>query len=702
MFAGASGEITEDNPNFYWDNTNKRLGVGTNTPRFALELLSDGGILSFGNFGSGPIVPTVFAAGSRMFWYPRKAAFKVGYTTLGTLWTDSNIGNYSFAAGYEPVARGAASFAAGYYPWADKDGAVALGYLTRAEGRYSFATGYNSRAYGQSDIAMGWSAQTSNFGVSANNIAIGPFARVTGTNISYGIAIGYSTLVTSYNSIAIGPNTRAQAVGSTALGAASVTSGYATTAIGGGYAQGSSSVAFTGAITGASSVYATALGYFTSVNGRYSTGIGYFLQVDGSFLTVVGTANESISSNISFDPLSPVFVVGNGDGSPLSPYPDRSNAMVVLFNGDVGIGTNTPTYRLQVGNNGDGTSAIANAWNLFSDRRWKKNIKKVENALDKVLRMQGVYYEWKSSGKKSVGFIAQDLLGILPEVVTQDYKGYYAVDYSKITPVLVEAVKEQNKLVLSNKKKILRIGRILELDERLQSSDYEFDGGPDDLITSVIDVLKQKLLAIEERLSKIEGSLKDLISRVYRLERSELSGKQELSAGVQEVKISFGRSFDEIPYVFLSVYGNSSAYRIKEITKEFFILRFDEVLQEDIVIHWLARSNVQPGEGGLEILEQKNPSESEKNEQDDSRNQKDTTQDDISKDNNDQSKQEDEGGEEAESTESDKKETEGPSQDDQSSQQDQQEDDSTKDEETTSEGIEKDDENTSSSEAEIN
>jgi vacuolar-type H+-ATPase subunit I/STV1 len=92
---------------------------------------------------------------------------------------------------------------------------------------------------------------------------------------------------------------------------------------------------------------------------------------------------------------------------------------------------------------------------LCSDQRWKTNIKPIQNALDHVLKMQGVTYYWKVDEYpdkhfpegEQVGFIAQEIEKVYPQVVLTDKDGYKSVDYSKLTPVLVEAIKEQQKII---------------------------------------------------------------------------------------------------------------------------------------------------------------------------------------------------------------------------------------------------------------
>ena len=84
----------------------------------------------------------------------------------------------------------------------------------------------------------------------------------------------------------------------------------------------------------------------------------------------------------------------------------------------------------------------------YSDRRAKENIVTVDNALDKVSELRGVYYNKKDSDekKREVGVIAQEVKEVLPEVVTYDKENdKYGVDYGKINGLLIEAIKDLKK-----------------------------------------------------------------------------------------------------------------------------------------------------------------------------------------------------------------------------------------------------------------
>lgn len=130
----------------------------------------------------------------------------------------------------------------------------------------------------------------------------------------------------------------------------------------------------------------------------------------------------------------------------------ESNGLAILENGNVGLGLTNPSVRLQV--NGD---IIANSIAGSSDIRFKKNIKTVQNALDKVKALRGVYFNWNQEAfpdknfgdQDELGFIAQEVEKVVPEIVTKENTRdeYRSVKYDKLVALLVEAIKEQQKQI---------------------------------------------------------------------------------------------------------------------------------------------------------------------------------------------------------------------------------------------------------------
>ena len=88
-----------------------------------------------------------------------------------------------------------------------------------------------------------------------------------------------------------------------------------------------------------------------------------------------------------------------------------------------------------------GTTACFTDFNSTSDCRCKENITEVEDAYTRVGQIRGVNYNWKDSGKYTLGVIAQEVEEAFPELVTTDEDGFKAVNYNGLVGVLVETVK---------------------------------------------------------------------------------------------------------------------------------------------------------------------------------------------------------------------------------------------------------------------
>ena len=123
--------------------------------------------------------------------------------------------------------------------------------------------------------------------------------------------------------------------------------------------------------------------------------------------------------------------------------------MVIANNGNVGIGNflfSDPAQKLTVAG-----SALANNYFTSSDKRFKKEIKAIPEALKSLEKIQGVSYAFETekfaernlSENRSIGLIAQQVQKVYPELVAEDEEGYLSVNYDGLIPVLIEALKEQ-------------------------------------------------------------------------------------------------------------------------------------------------------------------------------------------------------------------------------------------------------------------
>ena len=126
-----------------------------------------------------------------------------------------------------------------------------------------------------------------------------------------------------------------------------------------------------------------------------------------------------------------------------------SEKMRVNNAGSVGIGTASPSasYALDVTGNIRATSGIyAVSFNYSSDRRLKENIETIENPIEKIMALRGVNFQWKATKEKDMGFIAQEIEPVLPEVMGRRPDATYGeiktVKYANIVALTVEAIKE--------------------------------------------------------------------------------------------------------------------------------------------------------------------------------------------------------------------------------------------------------------------
>ncbi len=169
---------------------------------------------------------------------------------------------------------------------------------------------------------------------------------------------------------------------------------------------------------------------------------------DDGFLRLAAGGGTNLGTQSSID-LSGFSTVGEMNSNIIMRTAGTERLRIDL-NGNVGIGTNNPSVRLHV--SGD---IIANSISGSSDSRFKKNVRPVTNALEKVKALQGVYFNWNQdafperdfSDQNAIGFIAQEVEKVLPEVVQTEKttEGYKAVQYDKVVALLVEAIKEQQK-----------------------------------------------------------------------------------------------------------------------------------------------------------------------------------------------------------------------------------------------------------------
>ena len=214
----------------------------------------------------------------------------------------------------------------------------------------------------------------------------------------------------------------------------------------------------------------TYMGFHANDQWRVVTGGTERLECNNSYVGVSGSfrvANKiehwgDSDTYMSFDAgdqwklycggLKMIQATESGTGYDYISFGGTDNSGEILFNLAVGDG------------HFDG-NLYAYSTTTSSDRKLKKNIQPLEGALEKVQNLRGVSFEWKKDDKKSIGFIAQEVQEVVPDLVKLNRKEHdgvlvsehLGVDYGNITALLVEAMKEQQETINKLEARILAL-----------------------------------------------------------------------------------------------------------------------------------------------------------------------------------------------------------------------------------------------------
>ena len=200
-----------------------------------------------------------------------------------------------------------------------------------------------------------------------------------------------------------------------------------------------------------------------------------------------------------------------------------------------------------------------------SDATLKKDVSTIDNALDKVLDLRGVNYRWKtdaSSDPLELGFIAQEVEQVVPELVyTDPDNGVRSMNYGNLTPLLVNAVQEQQDMIDGNSTKltelsdsytdlsftnsslISKIDKIESAMARIQNTPIEAFDLPDLPIEIVdlqneVELIKNNQTPIESKLSELSDSVLALEEKVNGLMNTGNEAPQQASESA---------SFEDLP-----------------------------------------------------------------------------------------------------------------------------------------------------------
>jgi len=339
----------------------QNVGIGTTTPNSTallhvnLSTSQTKGLLITGNYNSSSTIPDL-GSGSRLMFYPGKAAFRAGFIDAGATsayWDNANVGFFSSATGYNTKASGQFSTATGSGNMATGYASTAMGEGSSASNNYSLAMGYHADASGAAAIAMGSAT-------SASALAATAMGGFSVANSNYATAMGFHTTASSYQSTAIGYY-------STASGESSFAMGYQSTASG---------------------------------NASVAMGLDAVASGDGSF-----ALGNAVNTNNNFG----AFIFGDSD--PLGEgvtYSGYTNEFVARFYNGYYFMTsgNTNRFGVSIGHNG-------NAWVSICNKNLKENFQPLngETVLEKLSKINFTSWNYKKQDPKTYrhyGIMAQD------------------------------------------------------------------------------------------------------------------------------------------------------------------------------------------------------------------------------------------------------------------------------------------------------
>lgn len=448
-------------------------------------------------------------------------------TAIGTLTVAS--GNNSTAVGNATTASGLYSTAMGYTTTANGNTSTAMGFGSNATGDHSTAMGSTTTASGLVSTAMGnGSKATGDY-----STAMGHFTTASGI---YSVAKGYYTTASGGFSNSLGFLTQAKGDASTAIGSNTIAKGYGSTVVGlyndsilttnetnpspntplfmvgNGDNNATRSNAITVLKNGNTGIGTSAPGtrlHIAAGNSGYASGYFPGAVLEGNtntylnFLAPAGNETGLLFGRPT-DAAHGGIVYNNA--AHLNGMEFRTNGnvtrMVLVDNGNFGIGVTDPFFRLDVGdrmrirstpgnsaglwlNNDINTTSPAfigmrlndevgfygqtgaagwrfyintttgNGWmqgtlTQSSDSRLKKDITLLQHSLEKITQLNGYHYYWKNDqadDRLQTGVLAQEVQRLFPELVSTNKEGILAVNYSGLIPVMIESIKEQQKQI---------------------------------------------------------------------------------------------------------------------------------------------------------------------------------------------------------------------------------------------------------------
>ncbi|MBP6910653.1 tail fiber domain-containing protein [Patescibacteria group bacterium] len=160
------------------------------------------------------------------------------------------------------------------------------------------------------------------------------------------------------------------------------------------------------------------------------------LDVNGT-VRLASYAGPGVIRNLGVDALGNIVIASGGAGGLSGLWTDGLAGVIYYLGGDVGIGTTTPGATLHV--SGD---ILTDATYIVSDQTLKENIVQLTGAMSALLQIKGYTFDWISNGRSDIGFLAQEVESVYPQLVKTLDDGSKALEYPNLIAVVIEAIKE--------------------------------------------------------------------------------------------------------------------------------------------------------------------------------------------------------------------------------------------------------------------
>jgi hypothetical protein len=185
-------------------------------------------------------------------------------------------------------------------------------------------------------------------------------------------------------------------------------------------------------------------------SGTTDLAIGTYAEKDVHFVV-----NNSVTDAMTIRANNKVYIGGvnaTGDKSVTNDTSTNASYYPAMYSVTSGVPSVSYTSNSKLYFNPSTGTLNSTIYNSLSDKKKKKNVKKIKNAVETVNQLNGVEFQWKESGAKSYGVIAQELEQIIPDLVSTDNNGNKSVNYNGLFGFLINAIKEQQKQIDDLKK----------------------------------------------------------------------------------------------------------------------------------------------------------------------------------------------------------------------------------------------------------